>query len=132
MFSSLEFQSIRFQTTLSLHVIHSHKVRGKSSSKRTSVRFSLCQIARHIKSKEMTGTLFSSTLGMWEYTGPGNNTCTWFGEVGSCCCLPLLPQLACNVLATTYKTTSIISGPSTTLPDPLRDTSYIVLRIRNE
>ena len=37
------------------------------------------------------------------YTGPGNNTCMWFGEVGSCCCLPLLPQLACNILATTYK-----------------------------
>ena len=35
--------------------------------------------------------------------GPGNITCTWFGEVGSCCCLPLLPQLACNILATTYK-----------------------------
>ena len=29
--------------------------------------------------------------------------CTWFGEVCSCCCLPLLPQLACNILATTYK-----------------------------
>ena len=36
-------------------------------------------------------------------TGPGNNTCTWFGEVGSCCCLPLLPEIACNILATTYK-----------------------------
>ena len=22
-------------------------------------------------------------------TGPGNNTCKWFGEVCSCCCLPL-------------------------------------------
>ena len=29
--------------------------------------------------------------------------CTWFGEVGSCCCLPLLPQLAWNILTTTYK-----------------------------
>ena len=37
------------------------------------------------------------------FTGPGNNTCTWFGEVGICCCLPLLPQLACNILATAYK-----------------------------
>ena len=36
-------------------------------------------------------------------TGPGNNTCTWFGEVCSCCCLSLEPQLACNILATTYK-----------------------------
>ena len=36
-------------------------------------------------------------------TGPGNNTCTWFCEIGYCCCLPLLPQLACNILATTYK-----------------------------
>ena len=29
--------------------------------------------------------------------------CTWFGEVCSCCCLSLLPQLACIILATTYK-----------------------------
>ena len=29
--------------------------------------------------------------------------CTWFGEVCSCCCSSLLPQLACNILATTYK-----------------------------
>ena len=29
--------------------------------------------------------------------------CTWFGEVCSCCCLSLLPQLACNILATAYK-----------------------------
>ena len=29
--------------------------------------------------------------------------CTWFGEVSSCCCLSLLPQLACNILGTTYK-----------------------------
>ena len=36
-------------------------------------------------------------------TGPENNACTWFVEVGYCCCLPLLPQLACNILATTYK-----------------------------
>ena len=28
---------------------------------------------------------------------------TWFGEFCSCCCLPLLPQLACSILATTYK-----------------------------
>ena len=27
----------------------------------------------------------------------------WFGEVCSCCCLSLLPQLACNFLATTYE-----------------------------
>ena len=40
---------------------------------------------------------------IYAHTGPGNNTCRWFGEVGSCCCLPLLPQLACNILATTYK-----------------------------
>ena len=26
----------------------------------------------------------------------------WFGEVCACYCLPLLPQLACNILATTY------------------------------
>ena len=36
-------------------------------------------------------------------TGPGNDTCTWFGEVCPCCCLSLLPQLGCNILATTYK-----------------------------
>ena len=36
-------------------------------------------------------------------TGPGNNACTWFGEVCSCCCLPLLPQLACNMPTTTYR-----------------------------
>ena len=29
--------------------------------------------------------------------------CTWFGEVCSCCRLSHLPQLACNILATTYK-----------------------------
>ena len=29
--------------------------------------------------------------------------CTLFGEVCSCWCLPLLPQLACNILATTYR-----------------------------
>ena len=29
--------------------------------------------------------------------------CTWFGEVCSCCCLSPLPQLACIILATTYK-----------------------------
>ena len=23
-------------------------------------------------------------------TGPENNACTWLGEVGPCCCLPLL------------------------------------------
>ena len=28
---------------------------------------------------------------------------TWDGEVGPCCCLPLLPQLACNILATTFE-----------------------------
>ena len=33
-------------------------------------------------------------------TGHGNGTCSWFGEVCSCCCL-LLPQLSCNILATT-------------------------------
>ena len=27
--------------------------------------------------------------------------CTWFGEVCSCFSLPLLPELACNILATT-------------------------------
>ena len=27
----------------------------------------------------------------------------WFGEVCSCCSSSLLPQLACNILATTYK-----------------------------
>ena len=27
--------------------------------------------------------------------------CTWFGEIWFYCCLPLLPQLACNILATT-------------------------------
>ena len=26
---------------------------------------------------------------------------TWFGEIGSCCCLPFLPKLACVILATT-------------------------------
>ena len=36
-------------------------------------------------------------------TGPRRSLCTWFGEVYSCCCLPLLPQLACNVIETTYK-----------------------------
>ena len=29
--------------------------------------------------------------------------CTWFGEFCSCFCLPLLPQLAYNILATTYE-----------------------------
>ena len=29
--------------------------------------------------------------------------CTWFGEVCSCCCLSLLPQLAYNILPTMYK-----------------------------
>ena len=29
--------------------------------------------------------------------------CTWSGDVCSCCCLPLLTQLACNILPTTYK-----------------------------
>ena len=29
--------------------------------------------------------------------------CTWFGEVCFCFCLSLLPQLACNILATTCK-----------------------------
>ena len=33
-------------------------------------------------------------------TGPGNNTCTWFGEVCSCCCLPLLPGIACSIHTT--------------------------------
>ena len=42
----------------------------------------------------------ASLLCIISFTGPGNNTCTWFGEVGSCCCLPLLPQLACSILAT--------------------------------
>ena len=28
---------------------------------------------------------------------------TWFGEFYSCCCLPLLPQIACSILPTTYK-----------------------------
>ena len=33
-----------------------------------------------------------------------NNTFMWFGEFCSCCCLPLLPQLAWNILETTnYK-----------------------------
>ena len=36
-------------------------------------------------------------------TGPKNNTCLWFGELFSCCCLPLLPQLAYNIIETTYK-----------------------------
>ena len=27
----------------------------------------------------------------------------WFGEFCSCCCLPLIPQLACSIPATTYK-----------------------------
>ena len=29
--------------------------------------------------------------------------CSWFGEFCSCCCLPPPPQLACSILATTYK-----------------------------
>ena len=41
--------------------------------------------------------------GKTDMSGPGNNTCTWFGEVCFCCSLPLLPQLALNILATTYK-----------------------------
>ena len=28
---------------------------------------------------------------------------TWFGEFCSCCCLPLLPQLACSILPTIYR-----------------------------
>ena len=31
---------------------------------------------------------------------PNESLCTWFGEFCSCCCLPLLPQLACSILAT--------------------------------
>ena len=38
-----------------------------------------------------------------DHTELRKSLCTWFGEVCSCCCLPLLPQLACNILATTYK-----------------------------
>ena len=55
--------------------------------------------------KNCLNPTFSQVMQSLTYksTGPGNNTCTWFGEVGSCCCLPLLPQLACNILATTYK-----------------------------
>ena len=26
--------------------------------------------------------------------------CTWFGEICSCCCLPLLTQLACSIHGT--------------------------------
>ena len=37
------------------------------------------------------------------YTGREINTCTSFVEVCSCCCLPLLPQLVCNILPTMYK-----------------------------
>ena len=37
------------------------------------------------------------------YTELRKSPCTWFGEVCSCCCLPLLPQPAYNILATTYK-----------------------------
>ena len=29
--------------------------------------------------------------------------CKWLGEFCSCCCLPLLPQLACSILPTMYK-----------------------------
>ena len=36
-------------------------------------------------------------------TEPRKFLCTWFGEVCSCCCLSLLPQLACKILATTYE-----------------------------
>ena len=36
-------------------------------------------------------------------TGLRKFLCTWFGEVCSCCSLSLLPQLACNILATMYK-----------------------------
>ena len=36
-------------------------------------------------------------------TGLRKFLCTWFGEVCSSCWLSLLPQLACNTLATTYK-----------------------------
>ena len=37
------------------------------------------------------------------YTEPKKSLCTWFGEFCSCCCLPLLPQLACSILPTKYK-----------------------------
>ena len=37
------------------------------------------------------------------YTGVAKRVLPRFGEVWYCCCLPHLPQLAYNILATTYK-----------------------------
>ena len=36
---------------------------------------------------------------------------TWLGEICSCCCLSLLPQLVCNILTTTYNW-NVIQNPS--------------------
>ena len=36
------------------------------------------------------------------------NSCTWFGEIRSCFCLPLLPQLACNAVPFLQPRTTII------------------------
>ena len=38
-----------------------------------------------------------------KYTEPEKSLCTWFCEFCSCCCLPLLPQLAWRILPTTYQ-----------------------------
>ena len=49
-------------------------------------------------SSNYTKTLLHSAT-----AGPGNSTCMWFDEVNSWCCLPILPQLECNILANTYE-----------------------------
>ena len=46
---------------------------------------------------------FDSFLSLEHTTELRKFLCTWFGEVCSSCCLSLLPQFACNILATTYK-----------------------------
>ena len=52
----------------------------------------------HFGLKSLKSNLIGHSL-----TGLGNNACAWFGEVCLCCCLPHLPQLACNILVTIYK-----------------------------
>ena len=51
------------------------------------------QIALEI---EISGNKIVTHTGRLQIAG------TWFGYIGSCSCLPLLPQLACNILATSH------------------------------
>ena len=56
---------------------------------------------RRTRLQNRSGVLEQTLRSGWEEvrpnTWPGNNTCTWFGEVCICCSVPLLPQLACSI-----------------------------------